>query len=528
MAAADAGSHGHARVIVRWATTRGAELARRHRLPLLRQLAAASVVEVDAASLAALSRDPDVAAIVEDRLVGPSVSTADQATRADVVRAGQPGGLLGLGGYGGVTGRGITVAVVDSGISTTHAALAGKVIAAVSLVPGDPGVDDRFGHGTHVAGLIAGAAAPAAGVTGEYRGGIAPGASLVNVRVLGADGLGYTSDVIAGIDWVIANRSRYRIRVVNLSLGHPIGEPALFDPLVDAVTRAVDAGLVVVAAAGNYGLTADGHPALGTITSPGNAPAALTVGALDMQETAVRGDDAVTPYSSRGPTMFDQFVKPDVVAPGHRLVSLEAPGSALVASYPALHAAGAGTNAYARLSGTSMATAVVSGGVTLMLEAAPGLTPAHVKLALQSGASFVRDAGLLAAGAGSVDFWHARRVASDGLVSKLLDTITSPAAPGGLTWRSDGAMIPRLYGGSGLSLLGPVQALLAWLNPASLPVGRLGVLGAGNPLALLPPAELLYGEVYYWSGGQNIVWGFQGPVEGANIVWGFSTPATER
>src|SRR5262249_26552608 len=186
--------------------------------------------------------------------------------------------------------------------------------------------------------------AAAASVTPLYPGAIAPGANLINVRVLGADGTGLTSDAIAGIEWVIANRSKYNIRVINLSLGHPVTEPAATDPLCEAVADAVKAGLVVVVAAGNAGKSDDGHMILDGITSPGNSPLALTVGALNTFGTARRSDDAVTTYSSRGPTRFDLAVKPDVAAPGNKIISLQANGSFLPTLYPGLHVAGNGSN----------------------------------------------------------------------------------------------------------------------------------------------------------------------------------------
>src|SRR5262249_19778604 len=153
-----------------------------------------------------------------------------------------------------------------------------------------------FGHGTHVAGIIAGANTK---TTPLFTGGIAPGANLINVRVLGDDGSGYTSDVLAGIDWVIANKAKYNIRVMNLSLGHAVMEPCATDPLCQAVGRAYAAGIVVVAAAGNYGTAPDGRMILGGIVSPGNSPFAITVGAINTMATVDRSDDAVTSYSSR-------------------------------------------------------------------------------------------------------------------------------------------------------------------------------------------------------------------------------------
>ena len=277
---------------------------------------------------------------------------------------------------------------------------------------------------------------------------------FVDVRVLGSNGSGYTSDVIAGIDWTIANAERHDIRIINLSLGHPVAEPAATDPLCRAVARAVQAGLVVVVSAGNYGLTSTGTPILGGITSPGNSPWAITVGALDTAGTVDRADDRVAPYSSRGPTRFDFAVKPDVVAPGGGIVSLENPGSWLSTRYPSWHVAGSGRNAYYRLSGTSMSAAVVSGGVALLLDGAPGLTPAQVKIALQTGAQFLPEAGLIGGGAGSVDFSASQRLAQGGLVGSTADIGHEPLGlSGGASYRDSGSLIDRIYDRTGVRLL---------------------------------------------------------------------------
>ena len=159
---------------------------------------------------------------------------------------------------------------------------------------------------------------------------MAPGAHLINLRVLGADGSGKTSDALEAIDWAIENKARYNIRVMNISLGHPVIEAGGDDPLVQAVERAVAAGIVVICSAGNMGKTPDGKPLLGAINSPGNAPGAITVGALNTFNTPQRSDDQVTTYSSRGPTYLDGLIKPDLVAPGNKIVSLEAPFASLV------------------------------------------------------------------------------------------------------------------------------------------------------------------------------------------------------
>ena len=155
--------------------------------------------------------------------------------------------------------------------------------------------------------------------------------------MLDSQGVGLTSRVIAAIEWAVANRVAYNIKVINLSLGHPIFEPAATDPLVQAVEAAVRAGIVVVASAGNIGINpATGLPGYAGITSPGNAPSAITVGAVRTQGTDPRGDDEVAPYSSRGATWYDGYAKPDLVAPGHRLVSDADTTSTLYTNLPAL------------------------------------------------------------------------------------------------------------------------------------------------------------------------------------------------
>jgi len=248
------------RVIVRGTDQDIDDAASRYGLRLVGRLDGGAVFAANGDELNRLAGDARFSNISGDLKVRNTMSISNAATAADQVRAGQPGLLLGIGGIPAVNGQGIGVAVVDSGINTQHAALYHKVAASVSFVTGDLSTDDGFGHGTHVAGIIAGIKTS---VTSLYNGGIAPGASLINVRVLGDDGTGYTSDVIRGIDWVIANKSRYNIRVMNLSLGHQVTESCVTDPLCQAVGRANAAGIVVVAAAGNSGMSADGRMVIG-------------------------------------------------------------------------------------------------------------------------------------------------------------------------------------------------------------------------------------------------------------------------
>jgi serine protease AprX len=516
-------------------------LASRHHATVVRRLATGAVILVNAAELNELAADPAVDHLSGDVPVGPSMSVSNQSTAADQVRAGSPG-LLGIGAIAGVTGQGIGIAIIDSGIAA-HTALSNKVIANVSLISGDSSTGDGFGHGTHVAGVIAGNGAAAANVTPLYTGGIAPGAQLINVRVLGRTGMGLTSDVIAGIDWAIANRSKYNIRVINLSLGHPVFEPAATDPLCAAVARAVQAGVVVVAAAGNYGVAPNGAPILGGITSPGNSPFALTVGAVNTWATAKRSDDTVATFSSRGPTRFELAVKPDLAAPGTKIISLEANRSYLATTYSFLHRAGSGTNAYMQLSGTSMAAPMVSGAAALLLSGTPGLMPAQVKLAMQGGATYMADGGLMGAGAGNANFWASRKIAASGLTGSLLTTVVggiSTTSTGASFWDA-GTLSGRLYAGVGIRLLSALQAPLVWLNPSLLKYGDLNLVGLTNPLASMAPVRLQYGVVSTWTSnqqilwgttiydpqGQQILWGTSDTTQGTQILWGTSLTASD-
>ena len=508
-----------ARVIVHGTARDIESLASRHRLQIVRRMHGAAVVLANSAELSELSRDEDADLLSGDLPVHNSTAISDASTAADQTRAGDP--LIGLG-IPGVNGQGIGVAVVDSGIAP-HSALA-DVVESVSFVTGDPLVTDAYGHGTHVAGIIAGRAAAANGVTPDFAGGIAPGAQLVSVRVLGADGSGHTSDVIAGIEWIVANRARLNIRVINLSVGHPVTEACSTDPLCQAVNQAVQAGIVVVVAAGNTGKAPDGRVMLGGISSPGNSPYAITVGALNTLGTVDRSDDTVATFSSRGPTAFDLAVKPDVAAPGVRVLSLEAPGAFLPTLYPSIHSAGGGNNGYMVLSGTSMAAPMVAGGVALLLQGSPNLSPAQVKFALQSGATAIPDAGLMGAGTGSVNFWASRQIAVDQASSPVMTTVggEQTTASGASFW-DIGTLAARLGAGIGTRVLSAIDASLAFANPSLLTFGDLNLLGLTNPLASLLPKSLLYGAMAAWTPDPSIAWGtpIQDP-QGTAILWGTS------
>jgi serine protease AprX len=367
-------------------------IAVRYNLVVVRRLRSGAVLRVNAGQLDALAKDSDIDHLSGDLPIRSSAAVTNAAIGADELWAG-------VHDLPPISGRGVTVAVIDSGIDTRHPALRDRVVATVDFTGGN-GLDG-FGHGTHVAGIIAGQPGQLPDTRDVQ--GVAGGAQLVNLRVLGDDGSGLVSSVVEAIDWAVEHRSEYNIGVINLSIGTPVLQPYRDDPLCEAAERAVAAGIVVVASAGNFGRTTDGRAVFGGVTSPGNDPVVLTVGALDTHDTAVRSDDTVATFSSRGPTRYDMVIKPDVVAPGVHVVSAEAGGSYLSRTYPERHVSGDPGAGYQQLSGTSMSAAVVSGVVALLLEARDQLTPAQVKNVVQLTSSFLPTAGLLGGGAGSVD-----------------------------------------------------------------------------------------------------------------------------
>ena len=255
---------------------------------------------------------------------------------------------------------------------------------------------DQLGHGTHVAGIIGGNG----GSSGNYPG-IAQGARIHQVRVLDDLGRGTVADLLAGLDWIYSNGAAAGIKVVNMSLGMGVSQGAAADPLAIASDKLWDAGFVVVAAAGNYGLFGNM-----SITSPGISRKIITVGSLTDSGTGTNfADDYVSTYSSRGPTLVDHALKPDLLAPGNRIVSTVLPTALLPKFLPAnVPACGTGcTGNYMQLSGTSMATPVVSGAALLMLTADPSLSPSTVKARLMRSARKVLNADPTAYGAGVLD-----------------------------------------------------------------------------------------------------------------------------
>ena len=287
------------------------------------------------------------------------------------------------------TGRGVGVAVIDTGIAGDLPDFqvprgASRVIASSVTNPCARDANDQYGHGTHVAGLIAGnGLIYGNALHGKYMG-VAPRANLVSVKVSDDDGNTTVLDVIYGIQFAVDNKAAYGIRVVNLSLSSTVAESYRSDPLDAAAESAWFSGLVVVTAAGNEGTTNDG-----VTFSPANDPWVITTGALDDKGTFSRLDDALAPWSSRGLTQ-DGVRKPEVLAPGAGLVSTLAPGSDFADLCPSCVLE---SGRYFRAGGTSMASAVASGAAALLLEAHPDWTPAQVKGALTSKLVDVPGAG---------------------------------------------------------------------------------------------------------------------------------------
>jgi serine protease AprX len=422
-------SSAQTQVIIQWTSPIGAETA------ALLSLAGGTVVSeftsvnqgvymIPSASLPLISDSPLVRYASPTRPIHKKLAFAAAAINAPAVWKS------------GYNGTGVGVAILDSGINQSdNLGLTSNTIAyvqdfTVSLSPvilkSDLTVtsygQDWYGHGQHIAGIIASnGKASTCGSCNMTMTGIAPGAKLIDLKVLDEFGNGSDAAVIAAINQAIALKNVYNIRVINLSLGRPIFESYTQDPLCQAVEAAWKAGITVVVAAGNDGRNnSNGTQGYGTINAPGNDPYVITVGAMKTEGTFTRTDDLVGSYSSKGPTFLDHVVKPDIVAPGNLIVSLLATNGTLpltttqnsvpLSSYqttapptgrvpvqksvpsdpnikpPGVNFGGGRSNQYFTLSGTSMAAGVVSGAVADLLHAYPKLTPDQVKMLLMTTA----------------------------------------------------------------------------------------------------------------------------------------------
>ncbi|MEY4095146.1 MAG: Serine protease AprX [Acidobacteriota bacterium] len=454
------------------------------------------------ALLRRLADDPKVKRIHKDREV-----------RGEVARTAATVGAKNVHAQYGYTGAGIGVAVIDSGITPWHDDLTAntrtktgqRVTKFVDFVNNRTTKYDDWGHGTHVAGIIAGNGYDSNG----DRLSIAPKANIIALKALDFEGKGKISDIIAALDWAVTNKTAYNIRVINMSLGAGVFESYNTDPLTLAAKRAVDAGIVVVAAAGNMGKAADGKPQYGAITAPGNAPWVLTVGASSSMGTTDRRDDTMALYSSRGPTMIDFAAKPDLVAPGSGTVSLSEKNSLFYTTKAAYlmpgKVRGLSYLPCLTLSGTSMAAPVVAGSVALMLEANPNLTPNLVKAILQFTAQVYNGYDYLTQGAGFLNTLGAVRLARYFQVGEKGDRYPNMKAwSGHIFWGnrrvSGGVLTP-----GGTAWLSGVQ----W-GGTSTPTGQNIVWG-----------ENCAGDCDNIVWGNNIVWGESDGDD--NIVWGNSS-----
>ena len=517
------------------------------------------VIEATPAQLAALAKNPNVISLSPDRPVRTSAALDVNPRSVGADLGGQSSHIDSR-----LDGRGSNIAVLDSGVAPVDD-IAPKLVDFVDFVGGATTPYDDYGHGTHVAGIIAGNgfASNQAGATKTYKG-IAPGAGIVGVKVLDANGNGNVSDVIAAIDWCIAHKDSDNIKVINLSLNTGVHESYTTDPLCQAAERAVAAGIVVVAAAGNWG------GAYGMIGAPANDPAVIAVGASNNRGTVGRADDVITTYSSRGPTRFDFGIKPDIIAPGNRVVSLRSPGSTIDTAHPgAIVPTSAyttdtdATSAYTTLSGTSMAAPSVAAAAAIALQANRNLTPGGVKAALMYSAQLLTGydpvkgtTGIydpLTQGAGELNVPGVAEVANAMRPSGLRWNLSLANTIGGqsFTW-SGGTLASTLVRPNGdwsNSLLTTTTAWTgtalwgndAW-NDGLVWAGNLvwgGTTGPVDPEAA--PVEIAFDNTNVWGGANsgvtstNLVWGgTTGPVDpdlggdptlasATNLVWGGTT-----
>jgi serine protease AprX len=372
-------------------------------------------VELPADVIEELASFSEVTFISSDREVISLGGHLSTTTGADAVRAQ----TTSTGTSYTLDGKGIGIAFLDSGIYSAHKSFTGRIGGSKDYT-GENRTDDPYGHGTHVTSIAAGNGSI---LNGKYVG-IAPGATIYNLRVLNSGGTGRVSSVLAALNDLILYHAQYNIRVVNLSLGMPAIDSYKNDPICLAVRRLVDAGVVVIAAAGNDGKASDGNKAYGLIHAPGNEPSAITVGASNTYGTIDRNDDGITTYSSRGPTRsywtdevgvkhYDNLIKPDVVAPGNKIIAAEAVANYMVKRDPSLDM---GVSKFdnqkmMRLNGTSMATPAVAGAAALLLQANPKLTPNMIKAILMYTAQPLSGYNMFEQGTGQINIEGAVRLA---------------------------------------------------------------------------------------------------------------------
>jgi serine protease AprX len=341
---------------------------------------------VRADKLRTLASMPGVRAVTANRLAHFSdITFDDSSTASQFARSTQATQAWANGNIG----DGVGVAVLDTGVSPMPD-IRDRLAHGPDL-SGEGSVIDTYGHGTVMAGIIAGDGSDSdARSDGAYTG-VAPGAHIVAVKVAGENGVVDVSTILQAMHWIDAYRTQFNIRVLNLSWGVDSTQSPVLDPLNYAVERLWGDGIVVVVAAGNDG------PSWGTITKPGDDPVVITVGALNAKGDTNPSNDAIPDWSSRGPTAAG-LAKPDLVAPGRTLVAQRSYGSNVELN----NSAGWVAPSYIKGSGTSQATAVTAGVAALLLAARPDLTPDQVKEVLVASAAPLNNTSRYEQGAGRV------------------------------------------------------------------------------------------------------------------------------
>jgi serine protease AprX len=481
-------------------------------LPILTARAA----DVPTVSLPTLAQNPNVQRIAFDR-----------ATVGTVERTGITVGATAVRQRLGYDGSGIGVAVIDSGVTSWHDDLGEgdipntqRVQAFVDFVNGHTMPYDDYGHGTHVAGIIAGNGYDSGGA----RSGMAPATRVIALKVLNGSGQGRISDLIAAFDYVVNHKDLLQIRVVNLSAGAMVYESYESDFLTLAAKRVVEQGVVVVASAGNAGKNAQDGTQYGAILAPGNAPWVLTVGASSHMGTVNRSDDTVAAFSSRGPSARDYAAKPDLVAPGVGIYSLSDPNSALFGSRSAYLLDGTVATTYLpylSLSGTSQAAPVVAGAVALMLQANPSLTPNAVKAILQYTARVYSGYSALEQGAGFLNAEGAVELAR--LFASAPASLYSlpPEWSGQIIWGNHRVRRGLLQPGATAWQTG-----VTW-GSATTPDGRTiswGVICSTLDCRGLGAVWRSWGTTCLDAACQAVVWG---EVGSQNVVWGLTCGGTD-
>jgi serine protease AprX len=452
--------------------------------------------------LATLAKSTSVHRVHTNRKARKHDALSSVAVNANAVDTGNGINNPSLYGY---TGAGVTVAFIDSGVTSyQHPDLTdGRVLAFVDFVNGRTTKYDDNGHGTHVAGILGGSGQ----LSAKKYAGIAPGASLVSLKVLNQNGEGSVGNILKALDWVYKNGKAYGVRVVNLSVGAAVTESYYTDPLTLATKTLVDRGITVVAAAGNNGLNEAGQPQWGGIASPANAPWVLTVCAFSTNGTYSTADDAVARFSSAGPTSLDFAAKPDVCAPGVGVVSTAGPESTLFQSglitTPSWLVPGTVPSLYPyvpyeSLTGSSMAAPLVSGAVALMLQANPNLTPNLIKAILEFTAISKPGVSALRQGAGFMNVSHAVALAALAAHPSSVKGVPMPT-----TWAK------HILWGNYLLKGGVIDPRAnAW---------KLGVEWGWARTQADDGDNIVWGTM---TDGDNIVWGTSS--DGDNIVWGTS------